>query len=276
MNFMKYKLLIFLFISNLSILKLNAQTVNQYKTVFYREVNFENEMVKVELVDVISSVDFNKFKIRIKNKTASYMIFKPGESVFKFAHGDMKPVDKADLVLKPYDTGSRVLTVTGDSRIKTEKFVFQPGSLLLIPAEGNVEQADDFKLPVAINEVKTNNFNCTCGRVTKETKITSVPFKCVYNGNDYGILNPASAVIKLENGQEFAISNVGLKGALMQKGKDESFVLNYKVPAHVADMQFANMTIVWKNTFASSKSRILELKSFDLEFDPGLTAGKNK
>lgn len=273
---MKYKLLIFLLITNLSILKLSAQTNNQYKTIFYREVNFENDIVKVELVDIISSVDFNKFKIRIKNKTSDYMIFKPGESVFKFAHGDMKPADKADLVLKPYDTGSRVLTVTGDSRIKTDKFSFVPGTLLLIPAEGNVEQATDFKLPVAVNEAKTNNFSCTCGRVTKETKITIVPFKCIFNGNDYGILNPASAIIKLENGQEFAISNVGLKGALLQKGQDESFALNYKVPAHVADMQFANMTIVWKNTFATSKAKKVELKIFDLEIDPGLTAGKNK
>jgi hypothetical protein len=48
------------------------------------------------------------------------------------------------------------------------------------------------------------------------------------------------------------------------------------VPAYVVDMQFANMTIVWKNTFSTSKAKKVELKTFELEYDPGLTAGKRK
>lgn len=248
--------------------------LEKIKEVWYKPVVFENEVAKIYLVDIIATNEFSKFKIKFDNKTADYLIFRPSECVFIFPWGEMKPANKNNVIIRPYGDASRVLEVVGDARAKCEEYQFVTGDLLRVSAEGTPQSAPDFALPPSNYDFKTSDFTCKVQKIKKETDITMVPVSCTYNGGDYGIITPSKAVCKIEAGQEFAVANPGVKGALLERGQDDKFTIDFKIPAKVVDMQFANMTVVWKGTFASSKATKIPMQPFAVKYDAGLTQGK--
>ena len=60
----------------------------------------------------------------------------------------------------------------------------------------------------------------------------------------------------------------------MSKGESETFAATVHIEGKIVDMQFANMEIVWKDTFKDCKVIKLEGATVNMIVDPGLTAGK--
>ena len=61
----------------------------------------------------------------------------------------------------------------------------------------------------------------------------------------------------------------------MRKGDKIKFKTKFFIPGRIADMQFANMIISWKDAFVETKAKKLEGQKVDFILDPGLTNGKN-
>ena len=62
---------------------------------------------------------------------------------------------------------------------------------------------------------------------------------------------------------------------MMKKGDKIKFKVTFHIPGRIADMQFANMTMSWKDAFIETKAQKLEGQKVNFELDPGLTNGKN-
>jgi hypothetical protein len=121
------------------------------------------------------------------------------------------------------------------------------------------------------------NLHDSCKK-RKETKQTAIRFKVTYTNDNkhYGLVSLGKAAMRVESGQEFAMANQKDKQVLLADGKDDKFNYYYEIPASVVDMQFANMWVVWKDTFRESEMVPLAVKPVELTMDAGLTDGKNK
>lgn len=239
--------------------------------------------VAITFDDPVAKMEYVKLKIKISNNTGDYIIFKPSECVFTVDGKEYSPSDKM-LIIKPYDKDSKVLDIkkSGDNFHK-ESFSLKVAGLYKLPAKGTVQNAPDFLLPVSANSFEAGPFKCTVGtNVKKETDETWLRFAIVYNGSNYGIMEPSVPVVKVANKnnpqevQEFATTQSKARPIILQRGEDDHFVVAFEVPGKFNDMQFANMTILWKNSFMESVPAALAASTVSFTVDRGLTEGKNK
>ena len=62
---------------------------------------------------------------------------------------------------------------------------------------------------------------------------------------------------------------------IFKKGEKIKVKAVFHIPGRIADMQFANMTISWKDTFVETEAKKLAGQQVSFEIDPGMTNGKN-
>jgi len=244
-------------------------------TNYYAEVTAETNEVSVEIKDAVSRIEFSKFKIKLANKTTDYVVFKPKESTFKIAGSDFSPTDRT-LLIQPSDKGGRVLDIKGNGKnVHADEYQFVLAGLYKIKADAPSTAVDNFKLPASVNEVTGGNFKIELIKINKETKETVAKFKVTYTGKGYGLVNPNKLGVKIDNGQEFA-NTKNQDAFLLAPGEADNFVAVFTIPGKIADMQFANMEILWRNTFSESDLQKLEGLTIDMKVDEGKTVAKNK
>jgi hypothetical protein len=244
-------------------------------TNYYAEVTTSTNDVDVEIKDAASRIEFSKFKIKLGNKTTDYILYKPKESLFKISGSDFAPHDRM-LLIEPSDKDGRVLDVKGNGKnLHADEYQFVLAGLYKIKANAPSTDVPNFKLPASVNDVTAGNFKIELIKITKETKETVAKFKVTYTGKGYGLVNPNKLGVKIDNGQEFA--NAKKQNAfLLAPGESDNFTALFTIPGKVADMQFANMEILWRNTFSESDLEKLEGLTIDIKVDEGKTAAKNK
>ena len=243
--------------------------------IFYKDVpEIQKDEYSIQISDAVSEKVFTKMKLNITNKTPDYLIYKPAEAVFHYEHGNYSPTKKMDII-SPMERDSKVIEVSGGDKFHVDKLSVDLNFFYRLPSTGTPQSADDFNLPASVNDFNAGNFKCTLQKLNKTTKETTAVFNCTYMGKDYGIVDPGKLSVKLEDGKEFA-NDKKSKPKVLEPGEDIKITAAFFVPAKVADMQFANMKIVWKNTFIESKAVKISGSTFNLEIDPGKTEGKNK
>lgn len=257
----------------------NPAHVNYYKI----PAGIKNEDVNIEFSDPVAKMDLVKLKIKITNNTADYIIFKPSECSFLYDKEEFMVtkssanfMKKEVIIIKPYKSASRVMDAKGTNNFHKDNFTLKIAGLTKASADREVQIAPDFKLPVSANNFEAGKFKCTMKDLEKETQKTVVSFTSTYNGDKLGIIDPTRVVVKLENGQEFANTESDAKPLILEKGETDEFSVTFKIQAKIADMQFANMLIVWKNAFIESVTKNIVVSPVDFAVDPGLTQGKNK
>lgn len=251
---------------------------------WYKNQKFDSDELTVEIVDANSKSDVCKLKIKITNKTNDYILYKPEETEFVFDFGTYNPkgglamINGKNELIDPKDKNSRVLSVTGDPRFHAQSFTINFKGFYRISSKGTVVKAPDFTLPASTNDFETGPFKVLMTAISKETKQTAIRFKVTYANDNkhYGLVSLGKAVMRIESGQEFAMANQKDKQVLLADGEDDKFNYYYEIPASVVDMQFANMWVVWKETFRESEIVAIAPKTVSLTMDPGLTDGKNK
>jgi hypothetical protein len=238
----------------------------------------ETEVFIVTFEDIVSKPEYCKFKIVFVNKTADYLLVKASEIVVSINGKEYKSVER-NLLVRPNDRGSRVIDVKGTD-MQYDEFSVIINGVNRFSAAGTPLAVPDFKLPATVNSFQAGAFNCTMIKIKKETDETAVKFDCIYNGDKIGVFYPAKTVVRLDNGtnQEFAMIKSDAKPILfLTKGQADDFTLSYFIEGKVADMQFANMSILWKESFTESALELLKTgQSIKISVDRGLTAGKNK
>jgi len=63
---------------------------------------------------------------------------------------------------------------------------------------------------------------------------------------------------------------------ILKKGDKTSFVVFFEIPGRITDMQFAEMDIVWKNTFSESELKEIKFENKKIVIDHNKTKEKNK
>ena len=250
----------------------------------YRAKPVDTNDLKIEFEDFHSQQTFTLVKIKVTNKTSDYIVVKPREIVFKYDFGEYYPTvpftsglfSKETLLLGPRESGSRTLKVTGGDKFHVERLSLEYKGFYKIISASAAIAVQDFQLPPSVNSVSGGPFKCSLDKLKKETKESEISFKCSYEGSDVGILDPDKVTLKLENGNEYVNDTRKGKVLLLFNGEDEKLTASFHVAARVTDMQFANMWLVWKNTFSESKMTAIQLPPSEFTLDPGLTEGKNR
>lgn len=241
----------------------------------------KNSDVTITFADAVAKMDYVKLKIKITNNTSDYIVFKPTECVFTVDGKEYTP-EKGMIIIKPYDGASKVLEIKGGNNFHRDLFTLKVAGLYKVPANGDIQPAVDFILPVASNSFDAGVFKCSMTNVKKETQETAVKFDVVYNGDNFGIIEPSKPSVKIANKnnpqdiQEFATANIKAKPIVLQKGENDKFTIIFNVPGKFSDMQFAKMIVLWKNTFMDSKPTPLASSIITFNVNAALTEGKNK
>jgi len=84
----------------------------KYTKMGYFNAVFENNDVKITADDAVSNEKYLKVKVRIKNKTNDYLIFRASDCVFKVNGQELKTEEKI-LLISPNDDDFRVVDLKG-------------------------------------------------------------------------------------------------------------------------------------------------------------------
>jgi hypothetical protein len=250
----------------------------------YNDAKIETDELIIEIVDANAQVEFSKMKVKITNKTNDYILYKPGETEFVYDFGKVNPkggmsiINGQNELIAPKSSESRVITAKDDTRFHVEQFEINVKGFYRIPVTGKVYPAPDFQLPASTNDFTAGPFKVLMTNLEKKTQQTSVRFKVTYAGDSkhYGLVNQGRVVCRIPNGKEFAMANSKDKIVLLAEGHEDKFNVYYQVPASEADMQFATLQLVWKDSFIESEIIPLKIPSIKMTLDAGKTAAKNK
>lgn len=260
-------------LGSLSLTAQDPKHVNYYKA----PAAIETEQYSLSFDDLVAKMEDSKFAFKLKNLTTDYLIIDKGASAFVIDGKEYKDKDK-EIILPPNKTRNGVFRVSGETNYHVDKYTFKFDGVSLLPADGKVHEASNFKLPASTNEITFGDFTVKLKNLKKETKETIATFEVTYKGDEFGIVDGSKLAVTVpdKGTSEFANDAKGQDGQLLRKGKSCTVKAVFHIPAKYSDMQFANMEILWRNTFQSSSPTPLEGGSVDVELDPGLTAGKNK
>lgn len=249
----------------------------KYERIFYKDLKKETDDVIISVDNAVSNDAETKIKLKITNRTADYIIYKPEESKFVINGKEMSPKEKM-LIIKPNESDFRVINLKGTDFNNVKSYSFIVDGLSKVSPEGTVLPAADFKLPASQNDFKAGDFTCTLGNLSKETDKTEAKFKVVYNGNKIGFVKPGKAAAKMPDGNEFANAKNSSSPIMLMKGQDDSFTCKWErmQGGKATDMQKVDMLVLWRETFSESAAVKIKAETIQLEFDEALSNEKGK
>jgi len=80
--------------------------VNADHTNYYKPVSIDLKATKIELLDVVSKIEYSKFKLKITNTSTDFILYKPQESTFIIEGKEYIPEDKKAVLIQPLDNAS--------------------------------------------------------------------------------------------------------------------------------------------------------------------------
>ena len=256
-----------------------AQEVSGYEKVYYSNPEtLEQDEVEFSFKSTVAQFDHCKTGITIENNSNDYILYKSSESSFKYEFGDKHPSLK-DVYIAPGDKKSKTLQVNGTEQYLQNSFQLEMGGIYRIPLTGNTLSAPDFKLPASTNSMKEGNFKVTLKKYTASTKEAKAIFEVTYTGNEVAIVNPANLSVTAEAKKTnetvtYANDNKKSKPIILHKGDTKKITAVFHIPGKIVDMQFADMMIVWNDTFVESKEIPVEAPVLDFAMDEALTKEK--
>ncbi len=257
------KKITFLLIILLSTVSVFAQKKSKL-TNFYYDITFGEQFgVKLTAKNIISRTDFIKLGLEINNTTDKYILFYKDKCQFKLNGNSFFPKkEKSGKIISPNSKNTFTVKSAGQTDYLSETIDFKPGGIYTFPAEGQAVEMSPFHLPPDKNDIKNNAFKLNMLKLKKETDETVVKFKCTYTGDKIGLVIPSKCVLRTENGKEWATAKSKQKIKILQKNQSTNFTLIFEIPGKITDMQFAEMDIVWKDTFSEAE---LEELNFDIQ-----------
>jgi hypothetical protein len=252
---------------------------------YFKDASADTKDVKVEIQDAVAMMEFAKFKLRLTNNTNDYILYKPQESLFKLETGDFVPQDKKTIVLQPLDKESKVLDIKAPKKdAHVDAFKFKLDGLYKVATNVSPTEAPNFLIPASNNDFIAGNFKVEMLALDKSTGKAAVKFKVTYTGEGMGLVEPTKVGMKIPTNQKYSnAGNTGQifanekkeKGILLAKGESENFTVFFSIEGKIADMQFANAELLWRDTFKDCKMTKIEGTTIDVTLDAGLTEGKN-
>ena len=255
---------------------LSMATAQNYKRVFYKPQTIESNDIKITVEDAVATEGVVKFKLRIYNKSANYIVYKPSESIFRIDGKDAQPTEKW-MVIRPNDDESRVIDLKGSGLAVPKNFDFVMSGLYTFSIDAKGVNTPDFQLPPSQNDIKAGGFNITIVKNKKTTARTDATFKATYVGDKIGIFEPNKVAMKMGDGKEYANYHSDKKPLLFDRGQEENFEVSWKdIPSSSGDMQKENMTIIWRDAFKEITPDKMMPQTLTIMYDEDMTKSKNK
>lgn len=274
------KKLVLAVIAVTSLLTASAQKEKKYDKLYYKNIILETNEVTISVDNAVSTDGETKFKLKITNKTADYIMFKPEECKFIVNGKESKPTEKPKTI-EPNSSDWLIVNLKGAGYNSVKNYTFEIGGLYKVSTSGTVVKADDFRLPATKNDFKAGSFGLNLSKLTKESGKTEAKFDCAYNGDKVAIVFPSKMGLKMPDGNEYAsVQPKGLlakKGPiLMTKGQTEGLTGNWErmQGGKAMDMQKVEMFIKWNETFTEVTPEKLKNETLTFEFDEALTEAK--
>ena len=123
-----------------------AQKQKIYAKIFYTVSPVETSDVSITAETAVSTDKETKFKLKIKNLTADYIIFKPEESKFLINGKELKP-DEKWLVISPNEDDWRVINLKGGGYNSATTYSYEIDGLYKISSNTKGIETPDFRLP---------------------------------------------------------------------------------------------------------------------------------
>lgn len=252
------------------------QTTDPRHINIYNDIpNLETEEYAISIEDVVSNIKYAKFKIKITNKTANYILFKGEECTFVSGSIAAK-ADEKPAFIEPFSSKSKVIEFKGTDNFHVDNFEVNIKGLYKVVVGSNVFTAPDFQLPPNAKDFTAGQFSCSMLKTEQKTQSTWARFSCKYNGQKIGFINPAKCVVKIPDGREFATANLKSKSELFAPGDESKFTTEFQIPGKITDMQFTTMNIVWKDSFSETPATPLASQKAQFKIDEAKTSVKNK
>lgn len=257
-----------------------AQKEKKYDKLYYKNITQEGERYSVEVDNAVSTEGETKFKLKITNKTADYLILKPEECKFMINGKEMMPKEKW-LIIKPFASDFKIINLKGSGYNSVKNYSFSAEGIYSASPNGTLIKANDFKLPPASNDFSAGDFKCTLDKLTKETDKTEAKFKVVYQGSKIGFIDPLKAAAKMPDGNEYAAKySSGLLGGsgpiMLMKGENDSFTIKWErmEGGKKMDMQKVEMLVQWRETFTEAPLVKEKAATLNFEFDEATSDAK--
>lgn len=246
-----------------------------YEKLFYKNVSFENEVVKVEIDNIVSLEKETKFRMTITNKTSSYLIYNSEESHFDVPGQDVRAKDKS-MLIEPHATKRKVFRAFGNKLNTIEQFKFTCEGFYVIHMQAPLE-SPEFRLPASSNKFTTGNFESTLNKSSKTTAKTDVKFNVTYKGDQYGFIFPSLISVRMPDGNAYATTKSKDDVIILKKGESDSYTASWdRMPGgRVNDMQLVEMFIMFSGVFVEGTTERVAGQSLSMEMDDAMTQGKN-
>ncbi|HXU26724.1 MAG TPA: hypothetical protein VN698_05780 [Bacteroidia bacterium] len=247
---------------------INTFCFAQKEKTFYKEAQIETADYDLIIVGAVSTPLETKFKIKIINKTASYLSYNPTESKFIINNVEYPVVNEKPIMIEPYKTDSKVINLKGSGYNMVRNYSFIVGGIYKLSANLTIFTGDDYKLPPSANVVNVGPYTVTLEKLEKESGKTTAKFVCVYNGDKTGIIYPTYIAVKMPDGKEYATVKKE-KTILLFKGQFEDFTVAWeKMPGGRAnDMQLVDMFVKWNKAFNEAEKEKTPESTFNLSID---------
>ncbi|MGZ4056461.1 MAG: hypothetical protein ACXVPM_16230 [Bacteroidia bacterium] len=276
------KIVLALVVATDSLCTVSAQKEVKYEKLYYKNSTVETNELTISVDNAVSTAGETKFKLKITNKTADYILFKPEESKFIINGKEMKPSEKSKMI-KPNDSDFLIVNLKGVGYNAVKNYTFEVGGLYKLSTSGKVIDAPDFKLPASTNDFKAGSYNCTLSSLTKESDKTDAKFTCAYTGDKVGIIFPSKISVKMPDGNDYAaVKPSGLLAKpgpfILNKGESVDFTAHWDrmQGGKAMDMQKVEMTIKFNGTFTEISPEKLKNETLNFEFDQATSDAKGK
>lgn len=264
-------------VSLLSISTAIAQKEETYRKIFYKDTKTEHNDLTITVENAVATEGESKFKLKIVNNTADYILYKIAESKFVI-NGKEIEVSEKPLLISPNESGHRVVNAKGTGYNSVKNYEYIVDGLYKVPADTKGLPTADFMLPASRNDFKTGPFTCKLDKVKKESAVTNARFTCTYNGNKAGFIFPSKVAVKMPDGREYANEKTKASEIMLSRGEDDYFTLTWSrmEGGSAMDMQKVDMLIKWNDAFAEITPEKLPSTKLAISWDEALTNEKGK
>lgn len=254
-----------------------AQKEVTYTKMFYKDVKAEHQDLTITIDNAVATDGETKFKLKIANNTADYILFKISESKF-IINGKEMEVSEKPLLISPNEHGSRVVNLKGAGYNAVKSYEYLVDGLYKVPADTKGIPTPDFILPASRNDFKAGPFTCKLSKVKKESAVTNARFECTYNGSKVGFIFPSKVSVKMPDDREYANEKSKASEIMLSRGEDDYFTLVWSrmEGGSKMDMQKVDMLIKWNDAFAEITPDKLPSKKLEVTWDEALTNEKGK
>lgn len=254
-----------------------AQKEVKYSKIYYNNIKAQHQDLTIIVDNAVSNEDEAKFKLKIDNTTGDYILFKISECKF-LINGKETQVSEKQLLISPYESGSRVVNIRGEGLNKVKSYEFVVDGLYKVPANLPGIATPDFILPPSRNEIKTGPFTCKLEKLKKESAVTNARFDCRYNGNKIGFILPSKVAAKMPDGREYANEKKNASEIALGRGESDYFTLTWArmEGGNKMDMQKVQMDIKWNDAFLEIDPEKLPSKKLEVTIDEATSNDKGR